>query len=113
MTSPEAVGHVVVCTYRVRADGAAAFERLLEAHTPTLRRLCLITDSPVKVLRLRDADAPEYVEVFEWSSNDAAARASEVPDVIAIWEPMAALCEPRHGESGLEFPLFDRIQPHP
>ncbi len=103
-------GLVVVCTYRVAAGKEAAFERLLEVHTPTLRRLGLITDEPTQSLRLIDGDGgPLYVEVFEWASPGAAARASEVPEVIAIWEPMAALCESRDGRAGLEFPHFDRL----
>lgn len=102
-------GLVVVCTYRVRAGQEGAFEPLLERHAPTLRRLRLITDFPASSLRRVDSAAPLYVEVFEWASTDAAARASEVPDVIAIWEPMAALCESRGGHPGLEFPLFRRV----
>lgn len=104
-------GLIAVCTYRVRDGGEAVFERLLEQHTPTLRRLGLITEHPVQVLRRSDDGPPMYVEIFEWASEDAAARASEVPDVIAIWEPMAGLCEARDGHEGLEFPLFDLIEP--
>ncbi len=76
---------IAVCTYRVRAGGEDAFERLLARHTPTLRRLGLITEHPVQVLRQANGTRPMYVEIFEWSSGDAAARASEVPDVIPIW----------------------------
>lgn len=104
-------GLVVVCTYRVRAGSEEAFERLLQRHTPTLHSLGLITDAPAQVLRRTDSAEPLYVELFEWSSADAAERAAEVPDVIAIWEPMAAACESRGGLPGLEFPLFDRIAP--
>lgn len=104
-------GPVVVCTYRVQDGEGARFERLLELHTPTLRRLGLITDYPVQVLRETGGDHPAYVEVFEWSSEDAADRASEVPEVIAIWEPMAALCEARDGHSGLEFAPYDVVGP--
>lgn len=103
-------GQIAVCTYRVRAGGESAFEHLLDQHSPTLRRLGLITDHPVQVLRATSEDLPMYVEIFEWASDDAATRASEVPDVIAIWEPMASLCEARDGHEGLEFPLFDPIE---
>lgn len=104
-------GLIAVVTYRVRDGDEAVFERLLEQHTPTLRRLGLITGHPVQVLRRSNDGPPMYVEIFEWASEDAAARASEVPDVIAIWEPMAGLCEARDGHEGLEFPLFDLIEP--
>lgn len=108
MTNSKRDGLVVVCTYRVRAGTGPDFER----HTPTLRALGLITATPVHVLRGVEGEGPMYVEVFEWSNSDAATRASQVPEVIAIWEPMAALCESRHGLPGLEFPQFDRIGPH-
>lgn len=101
-----------MCTYRVRSGSEPAFERLLEAHTPTLRRLGLITDRPTLTLfRADDENNPEYVEVFEWSSPEAVSRASEVPDVVAIWEPMAGLCEPRNGQPALEFPTYRELAP--
>lgn len=109
MTPAESSGLIVVCTYRVRTGQESLFERLLERHAPTLRRLGLITDFPASALRRVDAPTPLYVEIFEWASAAAAARASQVPDVIAIWEPMAALCESRDGLPGLEFPLFHRV----
>lgn len=111
MTASRRAGLVVVCTYRVRAGEQAAFGRLLERHAPTLRRLGLITAFPAQALRREVDGEPVYLEVFEWASTDAASRASEVPEVISIWEPMAALCESRDGLPGLEFPLFDRIGP--
>lgn len=99
----------VVCVYRVRHGESASFERFLSRHTPTLRRLGLITDHPAQVLRQRGGGRPSYLEVFEWASEESAARASQVPEVIAIWEPMAALCEAREGRPGLEFTTFDQI----
>ncbi|GAB2758880.1 hypothetical protein GCM10027020_09020 [Nocardioides salsibiostraticola] len=109
MSPIEGRGPVVICTYRVRDGEQAAFERWLEVHAPTLRELGLITDFPAQVLRRPAASMPVYVEVFEWASTDAAERASEVPEVIAIWEPMAALCESRDDRPGLEFASFTRL----
>lgn len=112
MTAAHDSGLVVICTYRVRAGEESAFEQLLESHAPTLRRLGLITDLPSQALRRADDGDPVYVEVFEWASVDAAARASEVPEVIALWEPMAALCESREGKPGMEFPAYSRLGHH-
>lgn len=111
MSAAERAGLVVVCTYRVGIGDEAAFERLLAVHVPTLRRAGLVTDQSAQVLRRTDGGGPVYVEVFEWSSADAADRASEVPEVIAIWEPMASLCRTRDGLPGLEFPTFVRVGP--
>ena len=104
-------GLVVVVTYRVAAGNEARFETLLARHTSTLRTLGLITDWPTRTLRRNHGGEAFYIEVFEWSSPDAADRASEVPEVIEIWEPMAAACEERDGLPGLEFALFDGIDP--
>ncbi len=97
----------VVCTYRVRRGSEAEFEQLLARHLPTLVRLGLVTGTPTRTLRREDGDldgGPEYVEVFDWVSEDAARRAAEVPEVIEVWEPMAALCEARDGRPAMEFP---------
>lgn len=63
---------------------------------------------------LPTAQVVEFVEGAFASvdaSDDAAARASEVPEVIAIWEPMATCYEARDGRPGLEFARFDRLGP--
>ncbi len=108
-SKPPAEGRIVVCTYRVRAGSEAAFEALLERHVPTLRRLGLIAEFPTQALRRIDGGQTLYVEVIEWISPDAATRADEVPEVIVMWEAMAALCESRDGLPGLEFPIFERV----
>lgn len=110
---PGPSGLIVLCTYRVRAGSETEFEALLDRHAPMLRGLGLITEFPTQALRQvddGDSNEPLYVEVLEWASPEAAARASEVPEVIAVWEPMAALCESRGGLPGLEFPTFDRVR---
>lgn len=112
MSATEEPSLVVVCTYRVRAGEQAEFERWLDVHAPTLRRLGLITHFPAQALRRLAGSDPVYVEMFEWVSTDAAARASEVPEVISIWEPMAALCESRDDLPGLEFASFVRLGQH-
>lgn len=99
----------VICTYRVRPGGEAEFEQLLAAHQPALRRLGLLADTPARVLRSVDGGGPAYVEIFEWIDEEAAARAAEIPEVVDVWEPMAALCESRDGRPAMEFPHFRDI----
>ena len=111
-TSIDERGLVAVCTYRVASGNEPQFEELLQRHLPTLRRLGLISDLPTQTLRLAEPGS-DYVEVFEWIGADAAARAAEVPEVIEIWEPMAALCEPRDGSPAMEFPLHHRVEVGP
>jgi hypothetical protein len=106
MSHPE----IVICTYRVRRGREAEFERLLARHWPTLRSLDLVTDRPPQHFRGAEADgAPVFVEIFGWSSAEAASLAHEYPEVMAIWEPMDQLTETRGGRPNLEFPHFQPL----
>jgi len=101
---------IVICTYRVRRGREAEFERLLARHWPTLRTLDLVTDRPPQHFRGAEEDgAPVFVEIFGWSSAEAAGLAHEHPEVMAIWEPMDQLTEARGGRPNLEFPHFQPL----
>lgn len=106
MSQPE----IVICTYRVRRGREAEFERLLSRHWPTLRALDLVTAQPPQHFRGSEADgAPVFVEIFGWSSAEAAGLAHEHPEVMAIWEPMDQLTETRGGRPNLEFPHYQPL----
>jgi len=106
MSRPE----IVICTYRVRRGREAEFERLLARHWPTLRSLDLVTDRPPQHFRGSEEDgAPVFVEIFGWSSAEAAGLAHQHPEVMAIWEPMDQLTETRGGRPNLEFPHFQPL----
>ncbi|HEY8157008.1 MAG TPA: hypothetical protein VII72_22975 [Myxococcota bacterium] len=106
MSRPE----IVICTYRVRRGREAEFERLLARHWPTLRALDLVTDRPPQHFRGCEPDgAPVFVEIFGWSSAEAAGIAHEHPEVMAIWEPMDQLTETRGGRPNLEFPHYQPL----
>jgi len=102
---------IVVCTYRVKAGNEDAFTALLERHWPTLRELDLVTAEPPQHFRgfEQDGSGPLFFEIFTWKSPDAARSASQHPDVLAIWEPMDRLCEPRAGRPNMEFPHVRRL----
>jgi hypothetical protein len=96
---------IVICTYRVKAGQEAAFEKLLERHWPTLRSLGLVTKDPPQHYRgFEQSGEPLFVEIFTWASGDAASKAHEHPEVMAIWEPMDGLTETRGGRPNMEFP---------
>jgi len=102
---------IVICTYRVRRGREVEFERLLARHWPTLRTLDLVTDRPPQHFRGAEEDgAPVFVEIFGWSSAEAAGLAHEHPEVMAIWEPMDKLTESRAGRPNMEFPHVQPIQ---
>lgn len=101
----------VICTYHVAAGKQADFEKLLQLHWPALDGLGFVTDRPVQVFRRDDEQGrTTYVEIFEWAAGGFQ-RAHAHPEVMAIWEPMAQICEPRDGRPAMDFPHFQPIVP--
>ena len=104
---------VSMCIYRVRPEGIAEFEALLGRHWTTLRNLGLATDAPPPTYRGKDdTGRPIYVEIFEWKDPEGPGRAHELPEVMAVWEPMGKLCEERSGRMSMEFPDVEQFQVH-
>lgn len=104
------MANTVICTYRVAPGQEEAFRGLLDKHWTTLERLNLTTPEPTQVYRGQDPEGrPFFVEIFTWISADAPRIAHESPEVVAIWEPMATLCEERDGRPAMEFPHVERV----
>jgi hypothetical protein len=100
-------GQVVVCTYRVKSGSEQDFIGLLKRHWPTLRKLGLVHEQPRMALEGRDTHQTScFVEVFAWKDRGFEV-AHKHPDVLAIWEPMEQMCEPRDGRPAMEFPHYD------
>jgi hypothetical protein len=76
-----------------------------------LHDLGLVTDTPETCYLGADqgTDGPLFVEIFEWTGRDAAARAHTHPSVSEIWERMELLCERRDGRPSMEFPHVRRL----
>lgn len=88
----------VLCIYRVRKGQEQEFQRLLEKHWPTLNSLGLTTAEPAAVLWCEDKMGKSFfAEQFAWKDGSAPETAHHTPAVMAVWEPMGALCE------GMEF----------
>jgi hypothetical protein len=99
-----------MCTYIVKTGKEAEFEKLLAQHWPTLRRTGLSTDDPPQIYRgIVDKRAKEfngntfYVEIFTWKDEKGPSRAHEMPDIMAVWEPMGPLLE------HMQFPMVEAI----
>jgi len=98
----------VICHYHVKPGSEKEFEALL--HWPTLKRLGTVTDEPSQIYRGADEKGrPMFWEIFHWKSAAAFQKAHTHPDVLAIWEPMDMLCEPRDGRPNMEFPHVERL----
>ena len=99
----------VICTYRVKPGEEEAFVGLLERHWPTLRECGLVTDEPARVFRGQEqGGATTFNEIFAWKDERSPTTAHETPQIMAVWEPMGALCEARDGRPAMEFP---HVQP--
>ena len=102
---------VNICRYQVKAGHEAEMEALLVKHWPALHGAGLTTDEPATVYRGVPSTKPNqehgaarvYIEIFCWKSDDAPALAHEMPEVMAVWEPMGAICE------SMEFPSFELL----
>ena len=83
------MGAVAIACYRPLPGCAEALLELVRGHVPTLRAQDLATDRAPIVMRAADGTV---IEVFEWSSEEAAGRAHENPVVQALWRRFAAVC---------------------
>ena len=80
---------VVIVAYRPKPSCETALLDLTRDHVPHLRRLGLATNRPSLVLQARDG---VVVEVFEWKPG-AMEAAHAHPEVLALWERYAAVCD--------------------
>ena len=103
-----------ICTYKVKPGKEAEMERLLSQHWPALRKVGLATDEPAVIYRGLPSSKPggqhgaarTYVEIFSWNSERGPQTAHETPEVMAVWEPMGAICEE------MDFPTYERLNLH-
>ena len=100
-----------LCIYRVKPGAEDAFRALLARHWPTLRRAGLAADVPSTIyLGEEGENEPIFVELLHWRDASGAETAHELPDVMAVWEPMGNLCEQRGGRPSREFPRVEPIE---
>lgn len=106
------MGRFVIAAYRPHAGKEAEALAELRGHVPTLRARGLATARPALLLRARDG---AFVEVFEWVSEAAIARAHEDPAVQAMWGRFATVCDyvalASLAEAQAIFAEFDAVDP--
>jgi hypothetical protein len=100
-----------LCIYRVKKGSEKAFRGLLAKHWPTLKRVGLGADVPSTIYQgLEEEGQPIFIELLNWRDAEGANKAHEIPEVMAVWEPMGKLCETREGRPAMEFPRVERIE---
>lgn len=83
------MGDMVIVAYRPKPGREDDLLELTRAHVPELRQLGLATDRATLAMRSKEG---VIVEVFEWR-NGAINAAHTNPDVLAMWERYAAVCD--------------------
>jgi len=86
MSKPE----VVIAIYRPKAGKVAELEALVKKHFSTLKEYGLTTERESFIGRSEDES---ILEIFEWASGEAAAKAHDHPAVAKIWEAMGVVCD--------------------
>jgi hypothetical protein len=104
-----------LCIYRVKPGSEKAFRGLLAKHWPTLKGAGLAAEEPSIVYEGSEEKRggkgpPIFFELLHWKDAEGPNHAHELPAVMAVWEPMGALCEARDGRPAMEFPGVERLE---
>ena len=103
-------GHFVFAVYRPKPGKDDLLLSAVRDHLPILRAEGFVTDRAPVVVRAADGT---LIEMFEWLSNDAIARAHENPAVRTLWERFDEACEYIRladlPEAALMFPHFEVV----
>jgi quinol monooxygenase YgiN len=103
------MGRFVIVAYAPKSGKADALLTAVRKHLEVLRAEGLVTDRPAYVMRAANGTV---VEVFEWQSAEAIARAHSTPAVQALWAEFGAACEYRPLSSLAECQnLFAEFEP--
>jgi hypothetical protein len=95
----------MLVTYRPKEGKGEELFSYVQKHLPALRGTGLLADEPTAVYRAADKRSGKqyFVEMFSWRDAQAPNVAHQMPEVIAIWEPMTPLLE------GLELAALERV----
>ncbi|HWC63624.1 MAG TPA: hypothetical protein VG501_08375 [Rhizomicrobium sp.] len=81
------MGILVICSYRPKSEAA---RRLMDDHVPLLHKHGLVTERTA----IRGAGRNgEWVEIFEWVSEEKSRAAPGIPEIGAHWKTMAEVMD--------------------
>ncbi|HYC62016.1 MAG TPA: hypothetical protein VEK79_20865 [Thermoanaerobaculia bacterium] len=85
----------MLVTYIPKPGKEQEIERMVLAHWPVLASVELVTDEPATIWRAVDKRTGQvsFVERFSWKDEEAAGIAHQMPQVMALWEPMGPMLE--------------------
>ena len=100
----------VIVAYRPKPGHERGLEAAVAKHLAVLGEQGLVSEHPASVMRARDGT---IVEVFEWASAEAIAKAHANAAVGALWAEFAAVCDyvplATLAEAGQMFAEFDSL----
>jgi quinol monooxygenase YgiN len=106
------MGRFVIAAYRPKPGKERELAALVERHMDVLRAEDLVTGKPAYVMRALNGT---FVEVFEWQSVEAIAKAHESVAVQALWDGFAEVCDyvplTTLAEAQEMFAEFDSVSP--
>ena len=84
------MGRFVIAAFKPKPGMQGLLAAAVERHWRVLRAENLVTDRPRYAMQAEDGT---LIEVFEWLSAEAIARAHHTPAVLALWAEFEAACE--------------------
>src|SRR5437867_608681 len=79
----------VLCIYRVKPGKEGEFAKLLEKHGPALSKAGLSSDALPKIWKSVGREGKTvFIEMMQWKDDTSAHAAHQMPEVMAVWEPM-------------------------
>ena len=106
------MGRFVIVAYKPKAGKEQGLAAVIEKHLRVLRAEKLVTDEDAHVMRASDGT---MLEVFEWLSSEAIAKAHANPAVQALWSEFASVCDyvplASLSEAQQMFAEFDAVSP--
>jgi hypothetical protein len=84
-----------IVTYVPKKGKEAELLALVKQHEPALRKVGLVTSEPFRVWKAYDIrkGREQFIEYFVWKDGKASDVAHQLPEVMAVWEPMGPVLE--------------------
>lgn len=82
-------------TYRPKPGREEELFALVKKHWPALRSTGLAVDDSIELYRATDKRSGQqyFVEIFSWRDAKAPEIAHQMPEIMAIWEPMTPMLD--------------------
>jgi hypothetical protein len=84
-----------IVTYLPVPGKEAELLALVKKHEPALRAVGLVTDEPFRVWKAMDVrkNRVSFIEYFQWKDGTSSDTAHQLPEIMAVWEPMGPVLE--------------------